>query len=147
MIGYQDPIDYWKAHPSYVICELDFIIGAAIMIVHGLWQQKHCLFHRLLVIYSHQNNCKNSLNYIRERATNKTPFILIILWAKFCVLPVCMRGICLSSLRSLITMLTNESRLRVVYLLVGLCGKRYQQSYWLSRKRQNIFLFQFDFSI
>lgn len=32
---YMHPYDYWKAHPSYVICEIDFIVGAALMITHG----------------------------------------------------------------------------------------------------------------
>lgn len=39
LIGYQDPFDYWNAHPSYAICEVDFLLGATLMIIHGLYRK------------------------------------------------------------------------------------------------------------
>lgn len=34
IFDYMDPLDYWKAHPSYVLCEAIFIFGAITMIIH-----------------------------------------------------------------------------------------------------------------
>ncbi|XP_031634296.1 uncharacterized protein LOC116347718 [Contarinia nasturtii] len=36
LLAYRDPYDIWMSHPSYVICEFHFLIGAALMIVHAL---------------------------------------------------------------------------------------------------------------
>ncbi|XP_055323657.1 uncharacterized protein LOC129578703 [Sitodiplosis mosellana] len=56
LIGYMDPYDYWNAHPTYAICELDFLIGAGLMLVHAFttggrwpWLFFASMFHGFVV--------------------------------------------------------------------------------------------------
>ncbi|XP_031618054.1 uncharacterized protein LOC116337539 [Contarinia nasturtii] len=35
LVAYRDPYDYWKSHPTYAICELNFLIGASLMLAHA----------------------------------------------------------------------------------------------------------------
>lgn len=41
IFSYMHPVDYWKAHPSYVLCEAIFIFGAITMIIHGVCVCEH----------------------------------------------------------------------------------------------------------
>lgn len=35
LVTYFDPVDYWKAHKSYVLCEIIFVIGGLLGFAHG----------------------------------------------------------------------------------------------------------------
>lgn len=41
-----DPVDYWKAHKSYALCEIIFLIGAVAILIHC---ECHCCVCVVLV--------------------------------------------------------------------------------------------------
>lgn len=41
LVTYMDPVDYWKAHKSHVLCEIIFVIGGLLAFVHGKYKSNN----------------------------------------------------------------------------------------------------------
>lgn len=51
LVTYFDPIDYWKAHKSYVLCEIIFVVGGLLAFAHGKHVPRPTKIRQKIIIF------------------------------------------------------------------------------------------------